>query len=308
MILIKIFKALGDETRLRIVRILKDGSFTVNEIIFIISGRQSNISHHLKILLDAEVVESKKEGSWIYYRLSAVFRSSVKDWIFTFLNNDISGVSDSIGDDRRVDVIYQKRKSIAMEYFSSIDDDDEKKLFSFMNSIFSSADIGSILSGKFDTIADIGCGNGRNLPVLAQYADCVIGVDSSARMLQFAEHICIENGLTYKLEVADITELPFMNNEIGGVLINMVLHHLAVPLVALKEVTRVLQPNGKLFLVEFLHHHNEGLRDTHADLWLGFTEDEISGWVKESGLDVLKTEIKEHQGYRILILIGQKPV
>ena len=54
--------------------------------------------------------------------------------------------------------------------------------------------------------------------------------------------------------------------------------------------------------MEFLSHNNENLRDSHADLWLGFTEDDISSWVRESGLDVTKVDIKEHQNYKILIL------
>lgn len=307
MILIKLFKALSDETRLRIVRVLRHGSFTVNEIIFIIGGRQSNISHHLKIMLDAEILEYKKEGSWIYYRLSNTFKNLMAKWIYEYLDDADNSISEPAGDDKRVEVIYNKRKSKALEYFSSIDTDDGKKISDFMNSLFSSSEIASLMSGKFNTIADIGCGNGRNLAVLAEYADCVIGVDSSAKMIEYADHICREKGLNYKLEISDISSLPFRNGEMGAVLINMVLHHLPLPQEALVEAARVLQSDGKLFLIEFMPHDNEELRDSHADLWLGFNPDDVKGWVKDAGLEVVNFEIREHLGYQILILIGRKP-
>ena len=70
----KLLKALGDETRFRIIQILRSGTYTVNEILFVVGGRQSNVSHHLKILSDTGLVESKKEGMWIYYRLSTFYR------------------------------------------------------------------------------------------------------------------------------------------------------------------------------------------------------------------------------------------
>ena len=65
---LKIYKALADETRLRLVRLLVRGSLNVNEIIGILGMGQSRISRHLKILAEAELVTKRREGTWIYYQ------------------------------------------------------------------------------------------------------------------------------------------------------------------------------------------------------------------------------------------------
>ncbi len=66
----KVFKALSDETRLRILKMLEGRPLCVCEIQFIIKGSQPNISHHLKMLSEAGLLDSKKEGLWIAYRLA----------------------------------------------------------------------------------------------------------------------------------------------------------------------------------------------------------------------------------------------
>jgi ArsR family transcriptional regulator len=65
----KLFKALSDETRLRILKMLEARPLCVCEIQHVLKGSQPNVSHHLKTLSDAGLVESKKDGLWIDYRL-----------------------------------------------------------------------------------------------------------------------------------------------------------------------------------------------------------------------------------------------
>jgi ArsR family transcriptional regulator len=65
----KLFKALSDETRLRILKMLEARPLCVCEIQYILKGSQPNVSHHLKTLSDAGLVESRKDGLWIDYRL-----------------------------------------------------------------------------------------------------------------------------------------------------------------------------------------------------------------------------------------------
>ena len=64
---LKIYKALADETRLRVMRLLSRGPLNVNEIIGIMQMAQSRVSRHLKILTEAGLVSGRREGTWIYY-------------------------------------------------------------------------------------------------------------------------------------------------------------------------------------------------------------------------------------------------
>ena len=66
---LRLFKALADETRLRIVRLLLERTLCVCELIDILGLEQSRISHKLKVLRDAGLVEDRRIGRWIIYRI-----------------------------------------------------------------------------------------------------------------------------------------------------------------------------------------------------------------------------------------------
>ena len=65
-----IFKALGDPTRLEIVRLLRDKSRTPSELLEHLDVAQPNLSHHLDILKRADLVETRREGQFIRYSLN----------------------------------------------------------------------------------------------------------------------------------------------------------------------------------------------------------------------------------------------
>ncbi|EAX46378.1 transcriptional regulator, ArsR family [Thermosinus carboxydivorans Nor1] len=68
--LAQIFKALGDETRLEIVKMLRGRQLCVCEIMDAFKLSQPAISHHLKILRQAGVIDDAKEGKWVFYSLN----------------------------------------------------------------------------------------------------------------------------------------------------------------------------------------------------------------------------------------------
>lgn len=80
--LARVFKALGDETRLRIVHLLaRRGELCVCDVESILEISQSKASRHLGYLKNASLVEDRRDGTWVYYRLvrdAAVIRESVR--------------------------------------------------------------------------------------------------------------------------------------------------------------------------------------------------------------------------------------
>jgi Predicted transcriptional regulators len=66
----KIFKALSDENRLRILDSLHNGEMCACELLDKLKINQSTLSHHMKILCEAEIVCGRKEGKWTYYSIN----------------------------------------------------------------------------------------------------------------------------------------------------------------------------------------------------------------------------------------------
>ncbi|HIH89342.1 TPA: winged helix-turn-helix transcriptional regulator [Candidatus Bathyarchaeota archaeon] len=66
----RFFKALGDESRQRIIGLLSAREMCVCELMSALKMTQPTTSHHLKILEDAEIVKSRKDGKWVFYSLS----------------------------------------------------------------------------------------------------------------------------------------------------------------------------------------------------------------------------------------------
>jgi ArsR family transcriptional regulator len=67
---VKIFKALSDTNRLKIIKLLKEGELCACELTVVLSNSQSTVSHHLSVLKNAGMIKERKEGKWSYFRLS----------------------------------------------------------------------------------------------------------------------------------------------------------------------------------------------------------------------------------------------
>jgi ArsR family transcriptional regulator len=64
-----IFKALGDENRIRILRQLRSGEKCACKLLDALNISQPTLSHHMKILCDAGIVNGRKEGKWMHYSI-----------------------------------------------------------------------------------------------------------------------------------------------------------------------------------------------------------------------------------------------
>ena len=82
---LQVFKALSDETRLRILRLLQDQELCVCELVDILKMEQSRISHQLQILKNARLVNDRREGKWIVYSLNTRDAGPINREIFFLL-------------------------------------------------------------------------------------------------------------------------------------------------------------------------------------------------------------------------------
>lgn len=81
--LANMFKALGDETRIKIVNLLTDGEKCGCKLIDSLEIPQPTLSHHTKILCDAGILESRKDGKWTYYKVSSEGINALNEFLKT---------------------------------------------------------------------------------------------------------------------------------------------------------------------------------------------------------------------------------
>jgi ArsR family transcriptional regulator, arsenate/arsenite/antimonite-responsive transcriptional repressor len=90
---VALFHALSDETRLELLDCLKDGEQCVCELMDSMKAAQSRLSFHLKVLKDAGLVEDRREGRWMYYRLSTQAIEDLEDLVDSLKKAARSAVS-----------------------------------------------------------------------------------------------------------------------------------------------------------------------------------------------------------------------
>ena len=88
--LLQVFKALSDETRLRILHLLSLKDLCVCELVDILGMTQSRVSHQLQILKNARLVRDRREGKWIVYSLDTQGKNSYSEVLFALLKKTLS--------------------------------------------------------------------------------------------------------------------------------------------------------------------------------------------------------------------------
>ena len=77
----RVLKAMSDENRLRIVDLLREKEYNATELLAVMDFGQATLSHHMKLLMRAGVVNARKSGKWIHYSLNKEAFSKLGDWM-----------------------------------------------------------------------------------------------------------------------------------------------------------------------------------------------------------------------------------
>lgn len=143
---------------------------------------------------------------------------------------------------------------------------------------------------RSSTVLDVGTGTGFVAAGLAPRVARVIAVDHSPAMLEAAERNLRELGIAnVELRDADLARLPVPTDSGDAAVANMVLHHAEDPAAMLKEMARVTKPGGWLAVTDEVEHPYQWMRTEHADVWLGFSEEQVAGFFGAARL--------QHHGY-----------
>jgi ubiquinone/menaquinone biosynthesis C-methylase UbiE len=99
-------------------------------------------------------------------------------------------------------------------------------------------------------VLEVGVGSGLNFSLYGKQVEIVFGIDPSPRLLAIARRRAAAAGVRAEFLQGSATAIPFANNTVDTVLMTWTLCSIADPLAALREMRRVLKPDGKLLFVE----------------------------------------------------------
>ncbi len=298
------FKALSDETRLRVLNLLYKKELNVNEIVSILNMGQSRISRHLKILSDTSLIFSRKDGLWVFYKADeSGFSGELKKLIDSRLQKEDLFLLDIINLDNYI----KERGEKGKEYFNKIASDWKKIRGKILGELDLNSEIVKV-AGKCRCAADLGCGNGELTELLLYGSEKVIGVDRSSGMLDEAGKYLKSLGRdSFDLRLGELAHLPVRDGETDCAVINMVLHYLDDPSAAVAEAGRIVKSGGRLVIAELESHGDESLRRSYGHRWLGFAPETVKSWIKLGGFSFKKLKrFTAANGLNVVLYVSEK--
>ncbi|MEZ5973779.1 MAG: metalloregulator ArsR/SmtB family transcription factor [Planctomycetota bacterium] len=271
-------KALGDETRLRLLHLLSLGELSVSELMEILNMGQSRVSTQLTLLKEVELVQDRRLGRRSLYSLGAAADSDTVKDLLAAQRQSIEFRDDLAG----FEALQARKEREARSNFDRV------------ASTFGEQELpGRTWEGLARALlqlapraryVDLGIGDGLLTLMLAEVAESVTAVDLSPEMLGQLELRAQKRGFTNIHSVEGrIEDLPLEDASFDVAVLSQALHHVDTPSAALAEARRVLVPGGKLIVIDLLAHNEDWVRDRHLHRLLGFTEPDLERLVHEAG-------------------------
>lgn len=278
-------RAAAEETRLRILALLAEGELSVSDLTDILGQSQPRISRHLKLLVEAGLVERHREGAWAFFRLGERAASA---HILRAVLPALDRADHQLAADRaRLAEVRAQRSQAAQAFFERLAPNwDRLRGLHAPETVVEEAILEALGGKPVRNLLDLGTGTGRMLQLLAPRAARAVGLDASHAMLSVARANLEQAGLTrVELRQGDAYAPPFARGSFDLIVVHQVLHYLDDPARALREAARLLSPGGRLLVIDFAPHNLEFLRTAQAHRRLGFSREQIAGWLADADLD-----------------------
>ena len=277
-------KAGGDPLRLNVLRALANDSFGVLELAQIFAIGQSGMSHHLKVLAQAGLLATRREGNAVFYR-----RALPGGALHAALLEELDRLPVPDNLQARIRAVHGQRAEASREFFARMASNFQAQqdliasLAQYRDSLLSLLD--ALPLTRQATALEVGPGDGAFLPELARRFAQVSALDNSPAMLELARQRCEREGLgNVQLQLADALQQP--HSPVDCVVLNMVLHHFAAPAEAMRQLSPLINSGGHLLITELCSHNQAWAREACGDLWLGFEQDDLARWAEAAGLRV----------------------
>ncbi len=230
---------------------------------------------------------TRREGNTIFYRRTLPQNDSLGGALHAALLEEVDGLALPEEVQARISTVHAQRSATSEDFFARMAGSFQARqdliagLPQYRDSV-----VALLEALNFDahaTALEVGPGDGSFLPELAGRFARVTALDNSLAMLELAKAHCERQTLgNVELKLADALhdDCP----PADCVVLNMVLHHLAAPGEALKQLARLVRAGGSLLITELCSHNQGWAREACGDLWLGFEQDDLARWAAAAGL------------------------
>lgn len=303
------YRLLGDEARLRLLRILSLERLNVSELTAVLGLAQSGVSRHLKLLKEAGFVEEQKSGGFTYFTLADLRRRGLGALSEALLDQFAEAAEDPAvkADHARLQEVLRLRKENFLEH--TADARDNRQLVPGRSWAAWSRALGLLLPAL--RVADLGCGEGYLAIEASRWASTVVAVDRSPAVLARARALGQRRRATNVVwKRGDLEKLPLDDASVDLALLSQALHHAADPARAVAEAARIVVPGGRVLVLDLREHEEEWVRDKLGDRALGFSETRLRQLLSSGGLIDVRTTVgarKAGDPFAVLLAIGRKP-
>ena len=308
-----LYRLLGDEGRLRLLRVLAHERLNVTELTGVLGLAQSGVSRHLGLLKDAGLVQEEKDGGYSYYRLAPSLgpgTSAGENPLRAMLDRQFeASVDDPMlrADDARLHEVLRLRKE-NFEAHAGPDARDARQLVPGRSWAAWSRALGMLLPPL--KVADLGCGEGYLTMEAARWAARVIAVDRSEAVLRrargLAERRRVKNVIWKR---GELEHLPIADEQVDVAMLSQALHHAQNAARAVKEAARIVKPGGRVLVLDLRTHQEDWVRAKLGDRRLGFEDDELKRMLLGAGLVDVTDGVgarKVRDPFTVLIASGTK--
>ena len=305
-----LYRLLGDEARLRLLRVLARERLNVTELTGVLGLAQSGVSRHLGLLKDAALVREERDGGFSYYRIAPALTGGDEALTALLQAQFATAASDATvrADDARLQEVLRLRKE-NFDVHAGPDTRDARQLVPGRSWAAWSRALGLLMPPL--KVADLGCGDGYLTMEAARWASRVIAVDKSEVVLKRARSLARRRRVTNVIwKKGELDRLPMPDGAVDVAMLSQALHHAHNPARAVVEAARVTVPGGRVLLLDLRAHEEEWVRSKLGDRRLGFDDNELRRMLIGAGLTNVKVGVgarKTGDPFTVLIAAGTRP-
>jgi ArsR family transcriptional regulator len=292
--------------------LLERDELSVAELQEILTRGQSQISTHLGQLKQAGLVEHRRTGKNTFYRMkpAAAADEVTRGRLLELLRGAAAEIPEAKSDGAALELVLAKRQDRMRAYFDALAGKFGREYLPGRSWKGLAEALLQLMPRM--VVADLGAGEGVFSQLLARSTEHVIAVDNAEKMVEFGARLAREHGLA-KLEfrLGDMEAAPIGDEEVDLAFFSQSLHHAQHPGRAVAEAWRILKPGGRIAILDLARHSFEQARELYADVWLGFTEVELRGFLSDAGFAEVETSVVDRESvpphFETICAVGRKP-